>query len=69
MKSPTMRHGAPVITGPGERQLDGNRTPTVSQPVKKGGLASRDPVPNRDSDSGMERAMQASADQLHPRGK
>lgn len=55
----------PVETGPGERQLDGSRTATFSQPKVKPGLVARPPAPARPSDSGMERAMGAHADELH----
>lgn len=65
--SRTMHSGKPVMTGRGERQLDGTRTPTFSQPKKHPGLAPQDPVPNRASDSGMERAMQDHADRVHPK--
>lgn len=61
--------GVPRMVSRGVRQMDGNRSPEYSKPVKGGGLAGRDPVPNRASDSGIEKAMQAQADQLHPRGK
>lgn len=61
----TQKSGTPKTVGPGEKQLDGSRTPTFSAPVRKPGLAPREAVPNRPSDSGMERAMQDHADQVH----
>lgn len=63
----TARNGVPRQVGPGERQLDGTRTPTFSPPVKKGGLAAREAAPARSSGgSGLESAMASLADQLHP---
>lgn len=68
----TMRSGAPHQTGQGEKQLDGTRTATMSQPVKKPGLAERQPAPtypkgSGERRSGLEDAMAAEADRLHPR--
>lgn len=65
-KSSTLGSGIPHQVGEGERQLDGNRTAVFDQPKRKPGLAAREAVPNRASDSGMERAMQAHADREHP---
>lgn len=57
----------PRPTGPGERQLDGSHTQTFDQPQKKPGLAAREPAPSRSSGgSGLEAAMAAEADRLHP---
>lgn len=57
----------PKPTGPGERQLDGTRTPTFDAPQKRPGLATREPAPARSSGgSGLEVAMAAEADRLHP---
>lgn len=57
----------PRPTGPGERQLDGTRTQTFDAPQKKPGLAAREPAPARSSGgSGLEAAMAAEADRLHP---
>lgn len=57
----------PKPTGPGERQLDGTRTQTFDQPQKKPGLAPREPAPARSSGgSGLEAAMAAEADRIHP---
>jgi len=63
---PTMRSGKPAQVGKGERQMDGTHTATFSQPKRKPGLSDRPAVPDRASDSGMERAMQAHADKEHP---
>lgn len=62
----TQKSGVPRFAGPGERQLDGSHTPTFTPPQRKPGMAAREAVPNRASDSGMERAMQAHADTEHP---
>lgn len=65
-------HGVPRMTGHGERQLDGSRTPTFNQPApKRSGMAPREAAPARSSGgSGMEASMGALADKLHPqRGK
>lgn len=62
---PTMKSGKPTQVAKGEKQLDGSRTPTFSPPVRKPGLAPRQAVPDRPSDSGIERAMQAEADRIH----
>lgn len=60
--------GVPRKTGDGQRQLDGSRTPEFSQPQKRPGMAERQPAPHSSSGgSGMEHAMGALADQLHPR--
>lgn len=62
--------GVPKVTGYSERQLDGNRSPITSKPVKKGGLAERGPSAGKsgnDRTSGLESAMHAEADRLHPR--
>lgn len=57
----------PRPTGPGERQLDGSHTQTFDQPQKKPGLAPREAAPARSSGgSGLEAAMAAEADRLHP---
>lgn len=63
------KSGVPRQVGSGERQLDGSRTPTFSQPVKKPGLAERQPAPKRSGGSGLEDAMGGLADQLHPRSR
>lgn len=62
-------HGVPRPAGLGERQLDGSRSMTMSQPApKKSSMAQRDPAPHRSSGgSGMEAAMGSLADKLHPR--
>lgn len=67
----TAAKGVPVQTGKGERQLDGTRTATMSQPARKG-LSERQPSPmpfrgSADTTSGLERAMAADADRHHPR--
>lgn len=57
----------PRPTGQGERQLDGTRTQTFDPPQKRPGLADREPAPARSSGgSGLEAAMAAEADRLHP---
>lgn len=66
----TAATGVPRQTGWTERQLDGNRSPVMSKPVRKGGLAERQAAPDRSRSaggSGMEASMAALADQLHPR--
>lgn len=66
--NPTTNAGrVPRPTGPGERQLDGTRTQTFDPPQKKPGLAEREPAPRRVGESGLEAAMAAEADRLHPR--
>jgi hypothetical protein len=65
MRNPTIHSGKPRQVGPGAKQLDGSRTATFSAPKKHPGLAPREAVPNRPTDSGMERAMQDHADQIH----
>lgn len=58
----------PHRTGPGEKQLDGTRTPEFSQPQRKPGLAERQPAPHKSSGgTGLEHAMGSLADELHPR--
>ncbi len=64
------KSGVPRPTGRGERQLDGNRTATVDAPQKGKGLAERQPAPTStrsERRSGLEDAMSAEADRLHPR--
>lgn len=57
----------PRPTGQGERQLDGTRTATFDPPQKKPGLSAREAAPARSSGgSGLEAAMAAEADRLHP---
>lgn len=59
--------GVPRPTARGERQLDGSRTTEFSQPQKKPGLPPRGPAPAASSGgSGLEAAMAAEADRLHP---
>lgn len=59
----------------GERQIDGTPTTQFSKPYegrpgrRATPLADRPAVPDRASDSGMERAMAAHADRQHPRGR
>lgn len=59
--------GLARITGVGERQLDNTHTSTFEPPQKRPGLAERQPAPRRVGESGLEAAMAAEADRLHPR--
>lgn len=62
------------VAGHSQRQLDGNRSQQFTPPVKRGGLAERlsSPKPHpasNDRMSGLEGAMHAEADRLHPRSR
>ena len=50
-----------------QKQLDGNPVPTAPKPTKAG-LATRVGSPNSYGTSGIEAAMGASADKIHPIG-
>lgn len=68
-KHPVLASGRPKMTGPGERQMDGTRTPTFSKPVRRAPMADRMAVPDRSAGqggSGMEAAMGSLADKSHP---
>lgn len=52
--------------GSGQTQLDGTPTTQFAPPQKGAGMQARSPAPNRPGQSGMEAAMGAMADKMHP---